>query len=517
MYDVGVEVPAAKPAAVTPTAPIAPAAAGSGRLTRNIGMLAGGQVASWLFALCWTFVVPRRLGAAAMGEFVIAVSTASVLAIFVYLGADPLVTREVARDRSKARELVGATIMMRLAITVPACIGMLIYIHLVGFGAERALVIWLATAIAISASVSGAFQAAFSGLERMEYLAYATLIGNGLASLLGIALVLLGGQVVAVMVLNLCLTVLVVALNIYWARRLFVIAWLGAAPVVAHILRAGFTFWIGGLFFTAYLWIDSILLSVLAPARVVGWYGVPTQLFVATLMVAGILGQAWFPRFAAAHTEGADSLRRNARPAMETAVVLSLPIAAGTMLVAAPLVALLYGRGFAGAAPVLAILGACIVPTYFNMMAYQILQAEGRQMSWFKVIVVATVLNIAANLVLIPYFQAQGNGAVGAALSLLGTEVFEMVAGMCLLPWLLGPALVGRAARSGAATAMMAVVVIAVSPAGLYAEVAAGLAAFGVFALIFRVLSSAELTMLRGFASGLGTRLRLRAMPTQIL
>jgi hypothetical protein len=64
---------------------------------------------------------------------------------------------------------------------------------------------------------------------------------------------------------------------------------------------------------------------------------------------------------------------------------------------------------------------------------------------------------------------------------------------------------------------MMAVVVIAVSPAGLFAEVAAGLAAFGVFALIFRVLSSAELTLLRRSASRLGTRLRLRAMPTQIL
>jgi O-antigen/teichoic acid export membrane protein len=509
---VGVEVAASNAPAMTSAAPIAGAGAGSGRLLRNIVMLAGGQMASWLFALGWTFFVPRRLGPAAMGEFVIAISTASVLAIFIFVGADPLVTRDVARDRSKAPSLVGATILMRLAIAVPASLGMLVYLSLVGFGPYRAGVIWLAVAIAIAGSVSAAFQAGFSGLERMEYLAYATLIGNGLASLLGIGLVLLGGHVVAIMVLNLSLTVLVVALNVVWSRRFFVVTFQDAKRVVPYILKAGFTFWVGGLFFTAYLWIDSILLSVLAPAWVVGWYGVPTQLFVATLMVAGILGQAWFPRLAAAHVEGVDALRRNARPAMETAIVLSLPIAAGTALVASPLVALLYGKDFAGAAPVLAILGLSIVPTYINMMAYQILQADGKQMSWFKVIVAATVLNIAANLVLIPHFQhTLANGAVGAALSLLGTEVFELVAALLLLPWLLTRAVLGRTARTAGATVLMVAVVIAVSPAGLFAEVGAGLAAFAVGALILRLATSDETALLRGLGARVRSRLRLTA------
>jgi O-antigen/teichoic acid export membrane protein len=345
----------------------------------------------------------------------------------------------------------------------------------------------------------------------MEYLAYGGLVGTGLASLLGIVVVLLGGRLVAVMVLTLGLTVLVLGLNIYWARRLFTIAWRGAAGVVPHILRAGFSFWVGGLFFTAYLWIDSILLSVMVPAWVVGWYGVPSQLFAAILMVVGVLCTAWFPRLAAAHAESSDRLRQTARPAIEAAIVLSLPIGAGTALVSAPLVNLLYDGEFHGAAPVLAILGACLVPTFVNMMAYQILQAEGRQVSWFKVIAVATVLNIAANLVLIPHFQAQGNGAIGAALSLLGTEVVELIAALVLLPWLLSPALLRRTARAAAATAFMVAVVIAVSREGLFVEVGAGLAAFAVGALILRLPTSDELALLRGFGARVLSRLPLRA------
>jgi len=238
---------------------------------------------------------------------------------------------------------------------------------------------------------------------------------------------------------------------------------------------------------------------------------VPTQLFVALLMVAGVLGTAWFPRLAAAHVQGADALRRVARPAVEAAVVLSLPIAAGTALVATPLIALLYGKSFSGAAPVLIILGASVVPTAFNMMAYQILQASGRQVGWFKVVAAATGLNVVANLILIPHFQAQGNGAVGAALSLLGTEIFEFAAAMFLLPWLLAPTLLKRAARGAAATALMAAAVFAVTPAGPLAEIAAGLAAFGVFALLFRVLTPDELKMLRRLGVRVRSRLRLPA------
>jgi O-antigen/teichoic acid export membrane protein len=497
--------------AVTATEAAAAAPSGSGRLGRNIFALAGGQAGSWLFGILWLFVVPRTLGPTAIGEFVIAISITAVLGIIVNQGAGPLLTREIARDSSRTSSLVGGAIVMRLATAVPGCVGMFLYLRLVHFGPEQVLLIWLATALVITASVSGAFEAAFSGLERMEYLAYAGLVGNGLVSLLGIGLVLVGGRVVALMVLDLGLTVLVLALNVYWSRRMFAIAWRGAMRLVPQIVRSGLSFWVGGLFFTAYLWIDSILLSLLVPTRVVGWYGVPTQLFTAILMVAGVLGTAWFPRLAAAHMEGKEALRQCARPAFEAAVVLSLPIAAGTALVAGPLVALLYGGGFSGAGPVLSILAACMVPTFFNMMAYQVLQAEGRQVAWFKVVAAATVLNISANLVLIPHFQGQGNGAIGAALSLLGTEVFELVAALCLLPWVLGSRLLGRVARAAAATTLMALAVFAASPAGLVPEIGAGLVMFTAFALLLRLPTPDELTMLRGFGARMRGRLRLPA------
>jgi len=491
------------PLTVVPAVPAAPT-----QLVRNLLILSGGQMASWLLGIIWLVVVPRRLGPAAIGEFVIATSTAAVLGIFVNQGAGPLLTREVARDSSRASQLVGGAILMRLAWGIPACIGMFVYIHVVGFGPQREVLMWLATATVMAASISGVFSAVFGGMQRMEFVAFSSLVANSMVNLLGVGLVLLGGRVLGLMILALALGVLSVALNIYWSRGLFRIAWHGATQAAIYVFRTGVSFWIGSAFFLIYLWIDLILLSILAPARVVGWYGVPTELFGSVLVVASILCTAWFPRIAAAYSSGPDSLRRTARPAAEAAVVLSLPVAAGTALVAAPFVALFYGKEFAEAVPVLIILAICAVPTFFNMMADQILAAQGRQVSWVKVIAIATALNIGANLVLIPHFEARGNGAVGAALSLLGTEIFELAAALFLLPWLLSWPLLGRVSRATGATLLMASAVFAVSGAGLLVQVSVGVVAFSIFGLLLKVPTADELNLLRGFGARAYMRLR---------
>ena len=490
-------------------APAAPYRPGMGPLFRNIVVLAGGQLASWLFGLLWLVFVPRVLGPAQIGELVIAVAITAVLGNLINQGAGTLLTREIARNHDRAAPLVAGALVLRLACLAPAFVLMLFYIRLLHFGSEQSLIIFLATGVTVTASLSGAFQAAFSGLERMEYLAYGSLVGNGLVSLLGIAIVLTGGRVVALLVLDLALTVLILVLNLYWSRGLFRIAWRQAAGMIPYIVRSGLSYWIGGLFFTTYLWIDSVLLSAMATVTVVGWYGVPVQLFTAVLMVASVLATAWFPRLAATHVEGQAQLRSIARTAVGMAVVLSLPIAAGMAIISSPLIHLVYGSRFYGAVPVLALLAICVIPTFFNMLAYQVLLAEGRQLAWIKVVAVATFLNIGTNLILIPYFQARGNGAVGAALTLVATEVFESVGAIVLLPWLLRAEVLSRLGRAALATLCMALAVLAVTPLGLAAEILVGVVAFIVPALILRLPTQDEIAEVRGLAGKLTGRFQI--------
>ena len=474
---------------------------------RNVVLLFGGQAASWGFALLWLVFVPRKLGPTVIGELTIATSVTALLGIFVTQGAGTLLTREIARDSAVAGRLVSGTLVMRLLCFIPAFVVASFYSWLLRLSGEQTVLIWLATGGMLTASLSGALQAAFAGLERMEYMSYANIVGNGLTCVLGIGLVLSGGGPVALLGLELALTALVLVLNLVWAARLFDIGFHGALRTIPFVVRGGLSYWIGGLFFVAYLWIDSVLLSIMAPAKVVGWYGAPTQLFAAILMVTGVLGTAWFPRLAAAHIEGESRLRQVGKPAVEAVVVFSLPIAIGVILVAGPLVELLAGRAFSGAVPVLMLLGVSVIPTSFNMIVYQILAASNRQVAWIKVVAIATVLNIALNLVLVPRFQMAGNGAIGSATALLISELFECACAVALLPWLLRGSSEARVLRAAAATALMAATVLLVAQLGVIVQITAGVVSFLGFAYLLRVASKEELLLLRAVSS----RLRRRA------
>ncbi|MBO0685919.1 MAG: polysaccharide biosynthesis C-terminal domain-containing protein, partial [Candidatus Dormibacteraeota bacterium] len=236
----------------------------------------------------------------------------------------------------------------------------------------------------------------------------------------------------------------------------------------------------------------------------VGWYNVPTKLFSTLLVVPSILSVAFFPRLSRAFRAGVTGLTAEARPALEIVLILSLPVAVGTALVARQLIWVLYGAPFLPAAPVLSILALCLPPTYLNMMANQVLIAANRQIVWTKVMVAAAVFNPLLNLELIRAGQSLwGNGALGAALALLGTELGMAGAALVLMPRVLNRGSWLRLLRAAAATAGMAATVWFVSHRGLAVQVGAGVLVFAALGALFRVLTRGELTQLLHLAGRL--------------
>src|SRR5205807_1888928 len=147
------------------------------------------------------------------------------------------------------------------------------------------------------------------------------------------------------------------------------------------------------LFFTFYLWIDSLMLSVMTPTQVLGWYGLPTKLFGTLMFIPVILSTAWLPRLAAAHGRGDDDLWEAARGPLQVVVALSLPVCVGVVLVASHLIDFLYGPDFAQAIPVMTVLALSVPPMYLNIMVNQVLVARRQQMLWTKAMALACVIN----------------------------------------------------------------------------------------------------------------------------
>lgn len=509
----------------SPAAVQSPTGAAASRVRHNILHLMGGQAMATAAAVVWLYFVPRAIGPGGVGVIAIATSVSGLMSILLNSGVGVLVTRDVARHPDRAGSLTGSGLILRMLGVPPALVFLAVYIHVLHVSGEEATVIWLGGAVALTSAASGVIQAAFQGLEQMRYLAYANALGNALVRLSAIAVVLVGLGVVAIVQANVALTLLVLVLNLWWMRGHFTLSLRPRPAELRYLLTASVSLWVGALIFSAYLWIDTVILSTLAPVEVVGWYNTPTQIFAALLTVPGMIGVAWFPRFARAFTEGAESLRRTARPALEAIVLLSLPMGVGLACIARPLIRALYGPSFGGAGWTLAILAITMIPTFFNMMAYQVLLASDRQMAWIRVVLVATLVNIALNVLLIGWFQSHhGNGALGAATSLLVTEVLESVCAVLLLTWVVNRRFLGRLVRGLLATTVMGGLVVLAGlledvglgipghwglagHLGLAVQLTVGAVSFGLLALLLRLPGETEMAALRG----LGARLRRAA------
>jgi PST family polysaccharide transporter len=190
---------------------------------------------------------------------------------------------------------------------------------------------------------------------------------------------------------------------------------------------------------------------------------------------------------------GPDRFTQVTRVWIEQLIILGLPASVGAALIAGPLIRLLYGKAFDPSVPVFIILCLTVIPTYFNIIANQILVAINRQMIWTKVLALASVVNVSLNFVLIQVFQRRlGNGAIGAALSFFLTELVLNGIAFAIVHRYLHRETISRVARSALATLGMAVVVYGVGRFGIAAQVGAGILSFSLFAILLSVPTPEE-------------------------
>lgn len=484
---------ATEPAAVMSVDPSVDAPSHSPeRLVRNIGLLGIGQLATWALTLAWTLVVPRLLGPTGVSLIVMAWFASGIMVGIAGLGSRVWLVKEIAGDRTRAAHLLSVSLTLRLLLLLP-CTGVTaLYIAIGGFHGAQVVVLSLSVGLTAFLLITEVMQAGLQAVEHMGYLASSDVLNKGGLTVGGIPLALAGFGAAWLVGLQVLITAAVTGLNVRWARRFHVDLRL-TLHGASSFLRESLPYWAYMGFGTFYLWVDSAMLAVMAPPAVVGWYGVPTRIFQTTIFLPAILSTAWLPRLSAAFVRSPGDLEATARAPFRVITVSSLPIAVGLALVAGPLVEHLYGAAFAPSIPILQILAITLIPMFVNIAVGNVLVASNRQIIWTWVMVAAASFNPAVNFFLIRFFQHHdGNGAIGAAWTLLLTEGLMSLYGIWLIRRIVVPEL-ARLGRALLATLAMAVAVYVVRRYGIVVQIASGGIAFAVAAYFLRVASSEEL------------------------
>lgn len=405
------------------------------KIVKNASVLLGSQLIMWLLTLAITIVLPRYLGAVGVGKLQFATSLWMMVGVVTAFGTDLLLTKEIARDPARTPSLFGSAIVLRFSLFV---IGYLMTVALLQFfhyPADTIKVVCLIGVANLIRQFIAVAQATLQGLERMDVLALSEIMGNALYTVLGITLLLTGWSIYAIATLLILTASVNLAIQLFFLNRLYNLRLNFEWPRAVALLQAGWPYLLSNFFLVAYMQVDIVTISAFVDEEAIGWYGAASRLFGTFLFIPTVYITAAFPVFSRMFMDDRSGLQRLIGKSFDTLLLLSVPIGFGLMVIANPLVLLIFGQEFANSGPILAVLGIVLILTYQNILIGRFLISMDRQNAWTMVMAAATLATVPLDMMLIPWCQTTfSNGALGGAISFVITELGMLLAGLRLLP-----------------------------------------------------------------------------------
>jgi len=137
--------------------------------------------------------------------------------------------------------------------------------------------------------------------------------------------------------------------------------------------------------------------------------------------------------------------------------------------------------------------------------------AADKQAAWTKTLVVASIANPALNMFLIPLFHDRfGNGALGAAICMLITELLVVAMGAWIARRYLSARIANRFLRAATVTVIMGGVVVLTQRFGVAVQVVIALVVFGALSRPAGLVQAEELAELDRLAQRFPFWSRLR-------
>ena len=442
----------------------------------NAWLLGVGTIAARVAMFGLGIVLARFLGPEGYGTYSLALAIGFVLQPIADLGLTPYLARETARSRAATEAALPTIMAAKTAMIGLTYVVTLVITAVFVDDSELLAVIAVLVFSVLIDGYSGLGFAYFQGREVMAFEAKLTATMAIVRALGSIALAVAFERLEPVVAWTLLTALLQAGLTL---RRL------GGAIDGRHPLRprrrSAPVHWrsvaamgLMAIFVTAYLRIDSVLLGVLVDEAAVGIYAAAYTLMMGAQIAPTMLATALTPVFARTHERDPGQFERSWHDGVQGALLIALPVALVTSLLAGPIIARFYGAEFAESAEVLAIIIWICPLGALSLVAQAVLRGARREALLTSVSGACAVLNLLANLWAIPRY-----GVLGASWVTVGTEVLNVLvlAGIVIrlglvprpiFPWL----------RAGLALSALAAVAIVLGDVLVELAVAAGLAAY---------------------------------------
>lgn len=377
------------------------------RVLKNFFSLSAAQIISKAFGFFAVIYLARILGAENFGKISFAQAIVSYFLLFCNLGLDTYGIMEVSRNKGEELQnhinciftieftasIISFFLLALLVLIIPKPYEIKLLILILGFNL-------FAFAITIDWF--------FMGIERMGIIAITRILRSVLYFLLIIFLIKRNDQTIYFPFID-SITKFAFALILfifYFSKKNKIKfnfnkqAWIStleqSVPIGLSLIMA-----------MIYHNFDMIMLGFLKNEKSVGWYNAAYRIADTILTLPSIIIQVSFPTLAKSFLDK-DQMRETAHSFIKTMFYLGVPIGFGGLIIASPLIYLLYGKDYYNSIIPLQILCWNVTIIFMNTSFNRTLTAWNKQRCVLKAISCGALVNLIGNILLIPKYDMIG-------------------------------------------------------------------------------------------------------------
>jgi len=453
------------------------------RVAANTAVQLAGKAAVMAIGLASVAVTTRYLGASDYGKLALALAFVQTFGLLADVGLLTVAVREMSRTPERTNQLVGAVLALRLALSL-AVVPLAALVSLaLPYDRDVRVAILIAGGSLVLGLANGALVSVFQSRLRMGRAAVSEVLGraSAFAALALVAALDLGFYAV-------------VATAAVGAAVALAASWILVRPLATPRLRAPRDTWrpllaaalpVGAALAVTeiYFRADTFIISLFRDYDEVGAYSLAYRVIELLAVLPAVLMTSVFPLLSRYLGSGGDRARASTTidAVGDVFLAVSVPIAAGGLVVAPQVVELVAGDDFGQAAdPLRILLFAGALAAVSGLLGYALI-AGGRQTSALRLALLALGVNLALNLALVPELGIDAAAAVAVV-----SEILMVAGGL----WLVRRELAlrprfGVAWRVAVAAAVMAGVLAVVPTESLAVLLPLGVALYG--AVLFAV------------------------------
>lgn len=385
---------------------------------KNTFYLLSAYIYQKLISLFYFILLARYLGADSFGKYTFALSFAALFSVLIDFGLFLVLTREIARDRSKSKEYFSNILGFNIIAGLSVLILIYIVINALGYPVVTKNLVYFSAIIILLDTIALSFYYLFRGHLNMKYESLGIILHKTILLFVGIVLIYLKVQVVLMLLPLLIGSFFYLGNAIFFLKRK-----LGFWPIprfnkkiLKSLLKISWPFFIAAGFAKLYATSDIILLSYMAGDKSVGLYNAAMKLVNAfLLLIAGSLSTALYPSLSYYFIKSKQQLSSLFTKSVFYLMLMTIPLMTGLLILAEPIIVFVYGIEYLSAVIILTLLTLSIPFMFLDFIISALLNACEKQKMNTLIHGIGVFIFIGLNLILIPMFAH-----LGAAWAVLG-------------------------------------------------------------------------------------------------